>query len=366
MRVALTVEQSWHVVPGGIATTSVELMRALQQRGDVALVGVAAHHRFPPPRDLTPPIPVRRFPLPRRALYGAWQWLRAPKVERATGDVDVVHDLGYVVPPSNAPLVATVHDLLFLTYPAHYTRPSRLVLRRGLELAGRHARLVVCPSATTMRACEDLGFESARLRVVPWGVRTPDIDPVSSSTVLRRYGLDRPFVLFCGTLEPRKNLGRTLEAFRRVNPSATQLVLAGPRGWKQELDGQLGHLGAKARWLGHVPRHDLDALYAEAVMLVYPSLAEGFGLPVLEAMALGTPVVTSAGTAMEEVAGDTALLVDPLDVDSIAAGIERLLDDHDLAVRLGDAGRSRAAGFTWERTAAMMRVIYAEVSGSAS
>lgn len=121
MRVAVTVEQSWHVVPGGIATSTVELLRALVQRGDLDLIGVSARHREPPPDAFRPPVPVCQLPLSRRALYESWQWLRRPVVERATGPVDVVHDAGYVVPPSNAPLVATVHDLLFLTYPEHYT-----------------------------------------------------------------------------------------------------------------------------------------------------------------------------------------------------------------------------------------------------
>src|SRR4029077_13424827 len=124
MRVAVTVEQSWHVVPGGIAVATVELLRALTARDGLDLVGAAAWHRRARAAGLVPPVPVRRFPLPRQVLYESWQRLRAPSVERATGRVDVVHDAGYVVPPSKAPLVATVHDLSFLTYPQHYTWPS--------------------------------------------------------------------------------------------------------------------------------------------------------------------------------------------------------------------------------------------------
>src|SRR5262249_52276098 len=145
-RVAVTVEQSWHVVPGGIATATVELLRALAARGDRELVGVAARHRSEPPADPVPPVPVRHLPLRRRALYEAWQVLRMPVVERASGTVDVVHDAGYVVPPSRAPLVATVHDLLFLRYPEHHTAHSLRVFRRGFDLAKRHARVVICPS----------------------------------------------------------------------------------------------------------------------------------------------------------------------------------------------------------------------------
>jgi glycosyltransferase involved in cell wall biosynthesis len=363
MRVATTVEQSWHVVPGGIATATVELLRALAEAGDLDLVGVAARHRHPPPGAFVPPIPVRSLPLPRRILYETWQWLRWPPVERATGAVDVVHDAGYVVPPSRAPLVATVHDLLFLDYPDHYTWHTRTVLRRGLELARRHARLIMCPSRTTMARCREAGIETERLRFVPWGVRGRTVDADAATSARARYGLDRPYVLFSGTVEPRKNLRRVIEAFRSLDRSDVDLVLAGPQGWREDIETSLESLKGRARRLGFVPRPDLDALYANAKAVVYPSLQEGFGLPVLEAMAQGAPVVTSAGTATEEVAGDAAVLVDPLDVDAIAAALGRLLDDGNLAARLGAAGRERAAGFTWGRSAGLATEVFAEAAG---
>jgi len=360
MRVAVTVEQSWHVVPGGIATSTVELLRALVGRGDLDLVGVAARHRDPPSDAFRPPVPVRQHSLPRRALYESWQWLRRPVVERATGPVDVVHDMGYVVPPSRAPLVATVHDLLFLTYPEHYTWHSRLVLLRGLELARRHARLVICPSTATMEACRAAGIGSDRLRLVPWGVRVRPSDASESEDIRRRYGIERPYVLFCGTREPRKNLRRVLEAFERIDRFELELVLAGPVGWKEDLTDHIASLEGRVRPVGFVPPDDLGALYAGAQVVVYPSLAEGFGLPVLEAMAHGAPVVTSAGSATEEVAGRAALLVDPLDTDAIASAMERILGDRALAASLGAAARARAATFTWDRTADLVTSVYAE------
>jgi glycosyltransferase involved in cell wall biosynthesis len=359
MRVAVTVEQSWHVVPGGIATATVELVRALVDRGDVDLVGVAARHDDAPRADLTPPIPVRHLPLPRRLLYETWQWLRWPAIERASGRVDVVHDMGYVVPPSTAPLVVTIHDLLFLRYPEHYGWHTRLVLERGLELARRHARLVICPSRATIRDCVEAGIDEARLRLVPWGVRSSDRRS-DERTILDRHALDRPYVLFVGTLEPRKNLRRVVEAFRRLRRDDLELVLAGPRGWKELPPDRRSLEGV--RWLGPVPREDLRALYAAARVVVYPSLAEGFGLPVLEALAAGAPVVTSAGTSMEEVAGDAVVLVDPLDVDAIGTGIARVLDDAELETELRSRGPSRAAGFSWDRSAALAVDVYAEAA----
>lgn len=365
MRVAVTVEQSWHVVPGGIATSTVELLRALDGRGDLDLVGVSARHRAPPPAALIPPVPVRQLGLPRRALYESWQWLRRPVVERATGPVDVVHDAGYVVPPSRAPLVATVHDLLFLRYPDHYTWHSRAVLRRGLDLARRHARLVICPSEATMEACGDAGIDPERLRLVPWGVRVRPLEASEAAGIRRRHAIERPYVLFCGTREPRKNLPRVLEAFRRIDRPGFDLVLAGPAGWKEDLSDAIASLEGRVRSLGFVPPDDLGAIYEGAAVVVYPSLAEGFGLPVLEAMARGVPVVTSAGTATEEVAGGAALLVDPLDTDAIAGAIERVLEDAGLAATMGAAARARASSFSWERAAERVAAVYAEAADEA-
>jgi glycosyltransferase involved in cell wall biosynthesis len=362
MRIAVTVEQSWHVVPGGIATATVELLRALAARGDLDLVGVSARHREPPPDAFRLPVPVRQVPLPRRLLYESWQWLRVPAVERSTGPVDVVHDLGYVVPPSRAPLVATVHDLVFLSYPEHYTWHSRAVLRRGLALARRHARLVICPSTSTMDACRAAGIETERLRLVPWGVAVRRVEGSRAGGIRARYGLGRPYVLFCGTLEPRKNLRRVLEAFRRLDRPDLDLVLAGPQGWKEDLRGGMASLEGRVRALGFVPPDDLGALYAGSAAFVYPSLAEGFGLPVLEAMAHGAPVVTSAGTASEEVAGDAALLVDPLDVDAIAGALGRILDDDGLAASLRRAAADRVTAFSWDRSAELVAAVYAEAA----
>lgn len=368
MRVAMTVEQSWHVVPGGIATSTVELLRALAQRSDVDVVGVAARHRRPPVDAFAVPVPVRQLPMPRRLLYETWQWLRWPPVERATGRVDVAHDMGYVVPPSRAPLVATIHDLWFLEHPDHYTRHTAIVLKRGFSLARRDARLVMCPSRSTMEACEAAGIEAERLRHVPWGVRTRAVDEDEATAVIGRYGLERPYVLSTGTIERRKNLPRLLAAFERLQRRDVDLVIAGPRGWAPDawwrrFDQATARLGSRCRLLGDVPPRDLDALCANAEVVVYPSLGEGFGFPVLYAMAQGAPVVTSSGTATEEVAGDAAVLADPTDVDALAEAIRRILDDRALAAALGERGRNRARTFTWERSADLAVDVYREAAG---
>jgi glycosyltransferase involved in cell wall biosynthesis len=195
---------------------------------------------------------------------------------------------------------------------------------------------------------------------VPLGV---DVLPVSDddvTRVTRQHGVTRPYVLFVGTVEPRKNLPRVVDAFARIGRPDVELVLVGPTGWNEDVAPAVAALGARARALGFVPRHDLAPLYAGAAAFVYPSLREGFGLPVLEAMAQGTPVVTSAATSTAEVAGDAALLVDPFDVDAIAAAIDRALTDGEVARRLRDAGRARAAEFPWSRTAEMTLAVYRE------
>jgi glycosyltransferase involved in cell wall biosynthesis len=163
------------------------------------------------------------------------------------------------------------------------------------------------------------------------------------------------------TVEPRKNLHRVIEAFRQLDAAETELILVGPRGWGEDVDVALDGSRGPARTLGYLPRDELDVLYAQAVAVVYPSLAEGFGLPVLEAMANGAAVVTSAGTATEEVAGDAALLVDPLDVDALAEALQRL-DDRAFSASLGSGARARASTFTWERSAELAVAVYAEAA----
>jgi glycosyltransferase involved in cell wall biosynthesis len=359
MRVAVTLEQCWHRVPGGTARAALDTVAAVAARGDVEQVGVSAWHRAAPPEAWRPTIPVRALRLPRIALYDAWQRLRHPVVERATGPVDVVHATAHVASASRAPWVATVHDLHFLFEPDHFTPRGVSVFTRFLDLVRDEAALVLCPSEATRVDCEDAGIEADRIRVVPWAVSSPPVSAATVERVRRQHGLQRPYVLFAGTREPRKNLARLLEAFERLGPVDADLVLVGPEGWA-ELPT------SRAVLPGFLPRAEVDALYAGAAAVCYPSLREGFGLPVLEAMAQGAPVVTSATTSTAEVAGDTGLLVDPLDVDAIAGALQRLLADPELGRRLGAAARVRAESFTWDRTADGVLAAYRDAAKTAA
>lgn len=363
MRVAVTLEQCWHRVPGGTATSILRLAAALARHGtDLDLTGVAARHPDPPAEPFRPAIPVRHLPLPRLALYEAWHLpdpLRWPPVQRATGPVDLVHATAVAIPPTaGAPLVVTIHDLAFLHEPGAFTRHGLRFFRRGTALARRHATVVVVPSEATAAECRAAGFDPARIRVVPWGHDARPADPAHVERIRRRLGLPERYVAFVGTAEPRKNLARLARAWRRAVGPRVPLVLAGPPGW-----GEAAPEGDGIVHAGFLVDDDRDAFLAGAACVAYPSLREGFGLPVLEAMAQGAAVVTSAGTATAEVAGDAAVLVDPRDEDAIAGALARLVDEPDAARALGERARARAATFTWERAAAGYLAAYREALG---
>jgi glycosyltransferase involved in cell wall biosynthesis len=368
VRVAVTLEQCWHSVPGGTAVAALELVRALQLRGDVELVGVAALHREPPDEPWEPPLPVRSLPLPRLALYESWHRLRRPSVERATGPVDVVHATGIAMPPATKPVVTTVHDLAYLDYPEMFSRAGLRFFRRALELTIAEATLVLCSSRSTLARCREAGFDEARLRHVPLGVQVVAPSELQVDEMRARFGIERHYILWTGTVEPRKNLRGLLRAFELID-TEIDLVLVGPSGWNEDLEAAVGSLPegvrTRIRRLGWVSRSDLEALYAGAAVFCFPSLLEGFGFPVVEAMAHGTPVVTSTGTSTEELVEDDAgLAVDPHDSQAIADAVSRILMDPELATRLRKAGLARSARYTWDRTARLVRDAYREASAA--
>jgi len=363
--VAVTLEQCWHRVPGGTATAALASVAALAVRDDVELIGVSARHGEPAPEPFRPAIHVAQLPLPRRVLYETWHALRWPRVERATGPVDVVHATAVAVPPSDAPLVMTINDLAFLADASQATRHGNRFFRRGTDLARERARLVLVPSEATAQECRDAGFDADRIRLVPYGVEIHPVTEADVAAVRQRHALHRPYVLFVGTVEPRKNLAAVVGAMASLVGRGVDLAIVGPDGWNEDLAARLAPLegtDVSVHRLGFVPRADLPALYAGCAAFCYPSLREGFGLPVLEAMAHGAPVVTSVGTATAEVAGHDGLLVDPLDHGAVGAALVRLLDDPGLADDLRARGAARAATYTWERTAGLLAAAYAEAA----
>jgi len=353
VRVALTLEQCWHRVPGGTAVAAIGMARALDASTRADPIGVAARHGRPAPGEWQPPIAVKHLPLPRLALYESWHRLRRPSVDSATGPVDVVHATSFAIPPRTGTLVVTVHDLAFLHAPEHFTKRGLSFFRRGMELTIEEADVIHCPSQATADDCAANGFDPDRIRVIPLGI---DARPVAGDEIdaaMARFGITRPYVLWTGTIEPRKNLRGLLEAWRLAQRSDEMLVLVGPEGWHEDID-PLVAAARNVRSTGFVDRSTLAALYSGASLFCWPSLREGFGLPVLEAMSHGCPVITSRGTSTEEIAGDAGVLVDPHDPNDIARALTEVLDDRNRAHALSERGLERAATFTWQRTAAAL------------
>ena len=285
--------------------------------------------------------------------------------------VNLVHSLHYTHPLwAPCARAVTIHDLTFSLFPQLHTRGRRLLFPFFTRRAVRHAECPLFVSYSTRRDAEQL-FGACRHtgHVAPLGVLPPDSvpDPQAAQALLAAAGVRSPFLLFLGTLEPRKNIVRIVQAFEQIadeHPELT-LVLAGKLGWHTDaIVAAIESSPQKDRIqrLGFVSEDEKAALLSGCEVLLYPSLYEGFGLPVLEAMAYGAPVVTSNLSSLPEVAGDAALLVDPLSVDAIAGAAERILRDSGaepaLAARLRHAGPERALKFTWRATAEATVVAY--------
>jgi alpha-1,3-rhamnosyl/mannosyltransferase len=256
------------------------------------------------------------------------------------GGADVLHCPTYYGPVRpRTPTVVTVHDLAVLRHPEAFPAWTRRYVPRVVPSVLRAATSVIAVSEFTAGEVETLvGIPRETIRVVPNAVDHAVFTPEGPRA-------DGDYVLAVGTLEPRKNLARTIAATARLG---VELRVAGPPGW-----GGVDRRGDHVRWLGYVDDAELAALYRGARCFVYPSLYEGFGIPVLEAMACGAPVVTSRGGACEEIAGGAATLVDPLDVAAIAAGIESAVPGR---------GVERARTFTWDETARLTRAVYEEIA----
>ncbi len=345
-RVAMLLDQQWNTVPGGTARSVVSLCDALAAHG-TELVGVHGRYSSEPGVALPASITTQTLPFPGRALTQLWSRTGQPRPDRWL-DADVLHAAAYVLPQTGLATVVTIHDLAFVRHPEWFSSRGVAYLTRFLDRVRNGDMLVIVPSAHTAQDCVRAGIDEARIRVIPWGVHIPEIGNVHTASVRSTYGLPDRFVLYVGTMEPRKNLdglGAALDLLDDV-----PLVLVGPDGW--------GDANATGLRLPALPRAELDAVMAAASLLVYPSHFEGFGLPVLEAMAVGTPVVTTAGTSQAEILGDGGLSVDTRVPQALADGIDALLGDSELAARCGRAGLERARTYSWERTALETQRVY--------
>lgn len=318
------------------------------------------------------PVHRRRAPFPTRSEYSraAWEQFVVP-FEIARLKPDVYHSPNYIVPGAiTCPLVVTVHDTFFHDRRLQRMK-SHLYLRALTALAVRKADRVICVSRHTFEAfAERYPQAASRACLVGEGV-SPKFSPRDALSVQRfrdAHRLPDRYLLFVGTVEPRKNLARLVAAYEEAvlrTEAPDHLVICGGAGWKNsDVFTRIASspLRSRIHVLGYVPEEDLASAYTGCSLFVYPSLAEGFGLPPLEAMACGAPVVTSDTTSLPEAVGDAARLVDPFDTESIADGLVELLSDEATRKRYVEAGFARAAELSWDEVAARTLAVYREVA----
>ena len=316
-----------------------------------------------------PNFQTKTFKLPPTLLEFLWNRFHVVSIEIFTGPLDIFHTSDWLEPPTKCPKVTTIHDLVVYKYPETFTPKGGhdIVsnLKRKLKWVKRESKLVIAVSENTKRdIVEILGIPEEKIRVVYEAAdevynkqqTTNNIDKTK-----KKYGIKGDYILAVGTREPRKNLKRVIEAHEKLGISpptgGLKLVIAGKFGWGDQ-SSIINHQSS-IKLLGYVPKEDLAVLYSGAKVFVYPSLYEGFGLPVLEAMSCGCPVVTSNVSSMPEVAGDAAVLVNPESMEEITEGIKKAMKEREDLVK---KGLKRAKEFSWEKTARQTLEVYKEAA----
>jgi alpha-1,3-rhamnosyl/mannosyltransferase len=357
----------------GIGSYVRELRQALLQRGDTEILPVS--FGTPIPDSLGKGVPGELMPrFDVSALVAAVTGRRFPGTARFAQKMDVFHATDHLIPRlDRVPVVASLMDAIPLSHPEWV--PSRLgpVKYALWKRTARWAEQIITISAFSKREiAAHFQIAPARISVIPLGVDARWFQPVPAaqlSAVRQRLDLPARFFLFVGTLQPRKNVGRLIEAYRALPKGIRDevpLIVVGRAGWQcQDVVDALNRPGdaRSVRWLDYLPDDDLLAVIKQATALVFPSLCEGFGLPVLEAFAAGVPVITSQTSALPEVAGDAALLIDPLDPSALSSAMLQVLEDEGLAEAMRLKGTLRAREYTWGRTAAMTVDVYRRVAG---
>lgn len=328
-------------------------------------------HGLPVSLQNAPSATIDRGQYPWRLGALASHLLRFRSLERRLPPSNLYHATEHLLPRLARPTVLTVHDLIFEAFPQHHTWTNRAFLQVAMPLFVRAADAIIAVSQQTRRdLMARYGTPDRKIRVIYEGIdeRFAPIGPPAVARIRRQYasGPDRPYLLMVGTLEPRKNHATAMRALARLKRAGYphRLLVSGGKGWLFEpVAGLVAELGLTddVTFAGRVPDDDLPALYAGADALLLPSLYEGFGFPVLEAMACGTPVVCADSSSLPEVAGDAALLVPATDDEALAAAVERILTEPGLAEELRRRGAAQAARFRWEKCAAETVAVYREV-----
>ncbi len=317
---------------------------------------------------------MRRYRLPGPWLVNAWRKINAPSIDLLNGAVDVFHAPATYIPPQrHGARMATIHDLYFMRRLDHCHALGGQYLAESLPRRAHQLDRVIAVSHSTARdVIEYLHIPEDRIRVIHSGVDPRFARPVATTereTLRRRYDLPGEYILALGSLEPRKNLPGLLRAYRLLldewgaDSAPPPLVLAGATGWgNEEMRRVLDELklAPHVRFPGYIAEDDLPALYAAARLFAMPSLYEGFGLPVLEAMAAGTPVVTSNNSSLIEIAGEAAWTVDAEAPAAIAEALQSALTDETARATFIQAGRQRATRFSWAECARQTRAVYLE------
>ena len=369
--VALHVDQLFSPAPGGIGTYIREVGGRLAGHRDVRLLPFHAAHGVSLDEPRLGGLPVTRLSRTPRLLYPLWDLTGRPPLPGDLQAADILHaPLPAAIPPAGPgqKLVVTVHDLAFRPYPRLFPARWLVLYRLGTRRAARRADAIIVPSESTKRdLVRHERVDPGRVHVVPLAASLPR-SQTDFDERLHRLKVKRPYILFVGTLEPRKNLVRLVQAYRHAVARGRfehTLVLAGPLGWRSEpLLREIRFPGpGQVILTGRATPAELDGLYRGADLFVYPSLYEGFGLPVLEAMARGVPTIASTASSLPEVVGEAAFGVEPRSVPGLASAIERLLTDTAEAERLAKAGLARADEFSWDRTADETLAVYRRVLG---
>jgi glycosyltransferase involved in cell wall biosynthesis len=365
VRVAMVAEQLLQDIPGGIGTYVRAMLRRLPAEG-VELEPVVAAHRANA-LSQSGLSHARRLAFPRQVLYRRWTGGRGPSVG---GHAALVHAPSLAFPPRDGrPLIVTVHDVLFLENPDWFT-PSGVEFHTRMLGRLHEADAVIVPSRSAADAVAAIERPPSDVRIIPMGT---DLEPPPAeerTTLLELAKVEKPYVLWMGTLEPRKNPEGVVRGFVHAieagvpHADELKLYMVGPPGWwsgdVRDLISEKG-LNDRVRRIDEQTVPVRAALYAEASAFVFPSLAEGFGLPVLEAMACGAPVITSNRSSLPEVAGSAAELCDPTDHYAIGHSLQKVLRDSELADDLRRLGFRRAKEYTWDRTARQTVALYREV-----
>jgi glycosyltransferase involved in cell wall biosynthesis len=358
--------------PVGAGNYIIQIIRALAELGEDAsytvfaqphgreLIGLAEGNnlRFEMVSEMPP---ARRL---------TWEQTRLPSLLRRSR-VDLLHSLHYTMPLRHpVKQVVTLHDMTYFLFPALHTFSKRYFFRAFIKLSGRQADALLADSESTRRdAIRLAGIPAGKITTALLGV-TPEFTPIKNPEKLHRvaekYQLPGRFILFVGLLEPRKNVITLLRAYQQNRPEleGRRLVIVGRKGWMynqlQQIVGEL-NLGEDVHFTGYVEQADLPAVYNLADVFVYPSIYEGFGLPVLEAMACGTPVITTNVSSMPEITGEAGILVPAVDTAALGSALRSILSDPTLQQKISQEGLQRAAAFTWQHTARLTFDVYQRV-----